>query len=127
MNHRPFEDWLLEDRPLSGREQRELQVHLHGCPSCAAIAESNLALHSTHLTPAPAGFADRFNAAIGKVAPQAEMVSTSGYAGARDRRTCHPLWVAGAVVQQALQSPAAWITASTVYLVFAVESPAGLD
>ena len=122
MNHRPFEDWLLEDRPLSGREQRELQVHLHGCRSCAAIAESNLALHSTRLTPAPAGFADRFNERLARWRRRQRWYQLLGTLVLVIGGLTILYVVAGAVVQQALQSPAAWITAATVYLVFAVES-----
>jgi hypothetical protein len=60
MNHRPFEDWLLEDLPLSPEQNRELQSHLRVCDSCGAIAESNLALRSARvLSPAP-GFTARW-------------------------------------------------------------------
>ncbi len=60
MNHQPFEDWLLEDQPLTLEQQRELQAHLRSCPACTAIAESNLALHSVHMISPAAGFARRF-------------------------------------------------------------------
>ena len=54
MNHRPFEDWLLDDQPLTPDQIRDLQIHLRGCDSCSAIAESNLALRSARLmSPAP--------------------------------------------------------------------------
>ena len=122
MNHRPFEDWLLEDRPLSGREQRELQVHLHSCPSCAAIAESNLALHSAHLTPAPTGFADRFNQRLARWRRRQRWYQVLGTLVLVIGGLTVLYTVAGTVVRQALRSPADWITAATVYLVFAVES-----
>ena len=52
MNHRPFEDWLLEDQRLTSDEERELQAHLRVCTSCAAIAEfeSGTAFHTDGLT-----------------------------------------------------------------------------
>ena len=60
MNHRPFEDWLLDDQPLIPEQSRDLQTHLRGCDSCSAIAESNLALRSARLmSPAP-GFTVRW-------------------------------------------------------------------
>ncbi len=60
MNHRPFEDWLLEDQHLDPAQKRELDAHLRECKSCTAIAEANLALRSARLvTPAP-GFSVRF-------------------------------------------------------------------
>jgi len=60
MNHRPFEDWLLEDQPLNPTQKRELDSHLRNCKVCSAIAESNLALRSARvIAPAP-GFSARF-------------------------------------------------------------------
>jgi len=60
MNHRPFEDWLLDDQPLDPTQKRELDSHLRECNVCSAIAESNLALRSARvIAPAP-GFTARF-------------------------------------------------------------------
>ena len=60
MNHRPFEEWLLEDQPLDPAQKRELDAHLRTCETCSAIAESNLALRSARvIAPAP-GFTVRF-------------------------------------------------------------------
>ena len=64
MNHRPFEDWLLDEQPLTPEQKRDLQSHLRLCTSCSAIAESNLAIHTTQMvSPAP-GFTDRFKARL---------------------------------------------------------------
>jgi len=60
MNHRPFEDWLLDDQLLDPAQKRELDGHLRTCNACCAIAESNLALRSARIVgPAP-GFTARF-------------------------------------------------------------------
>ena len=60
MNHRPFEDWLLDDQLLDPAQKRELDGHLRSCDTCSAIAESNLALRSARVVgPAP-GFTARF-------------------------------------------------------------------
>ena len=60
MNHRPFEDWLLNDQPLTPEEKRELQSHLQTCTHCSALAEVNVELRSVRLAvPAP-GFSLRF-------------------------------------------------------------------
>ena len=60
MDHRPFEDWLLNNQTLSVDEKRQLSVHLKGCPSCTALAEVNLALKSVKMAAPAVGFADRF-------------------------------------------------------------------
>lgn len=60
MNHQPFEAWLLEDKVLNSAEKRDLNAHLRECKSCAALAETGLALRSARVvSPAP-GFAMRF-------------------------------------------------------------------
>ena len=60
MNHRPFEDWLLDDQLLDPAQKRNLDAHLRDCNACSAIAESNLALRSARIiAPAP-GFTTRF-------------------------------------------------------------------
>jgi len=60
MNHRPFEDWLLDDQLLDPAQKRNLDAHLRDCNACTAIAESNLALRSARIiAPAP-GFTTRF-------------------------------------------------------------------
>jgi len=60
MDHRPFEDWLLNNQTLSVPEKRQLDAHLQGCSSCSALAEVNLALKSVTLAAPAAGFTDRF-------------------------------------------------------------------
>lgn len=60
MNHQPFEEWLLEDKPLTPAEKREMDLHLRICPQCTALSATGLALRSARtLQPAP-GFARRF-------------------------------------------------------------------
>ncbi len=60
MDHRPFEDWLLEDKALAVDEKRQLNLHLRSCSSCTALAEVDLALKSARATGPAVGFAERF-------------------------------------------------------------------
>ena len=60
MDHRPFENWLLENKSLSADEKRQLNSHLQACPSCTALAEVDLALKATRMSAPAAGFAGRF-------------------------------------------------------------------
>lgn len=60
MDHRPFEDWLLENKDLTSNEKRLLDAHLQSCRSCTALAEVNLALKSARVAAPQAGFTDRF-------------------------------------------------------------------
>ena len=60
MNHRPFEDWLLDDQLLDPAQKRELDTHLRVCTVCRAVAESNLALRSARIAAPAPGFAARW-------------------------------------------------------------------
>jgi hypothetical protein len=60
MNHRPFEDWLLNEQPLTPEEKRELQLHLQACDHCNALAEVNLELRSVKMAAPAPGFTSRF-------------------------------------------------------------------
>lgn len=60
MNHRPFEDWLLEETPLAPSEKRLLDAHLRECPSCLALAEVSMALRSARPVAPSHGFVNRF-------------------------------------------------------------------
>jgi len=60
MDHRPFEDWLLDNHTLTTDQERQLNTHLRMCSSCAALAEVNLALVSVRVAAPAAGFTDRF-------------------------------------------------------------------
>ena len=60
MDHRPFEDWLLNAQTLSANEKQQLNTHLQSCSSCSALAEVNLALNSAKMTAPAAGFTERF-------------------------------------------------------------------
>ena len=122
MNHRPFEDWLLEDRPLSSQERRALQTHLGGCRSCAAIAESNLALHSTQWVSAPSGFTERFTQRLERWRTRQRWFQVVGTLLLVAGGMASLYAVVGPMLQQALRSPADWLTAAAVYLVFLLES-----
>jgi hypothetical protein len=60
MDHRPFEDWLLDNQPLDMDQKRLLNTHLRTCSSCAAMAEVNLALNSVTAAAPREGFTSRF-------------------------------------------------------------------
>ena len=64
MNHRPFEDWLLEEIPLTPEQTRDLQAHLRTCSTCAVLTEVNAALRLTKQVAPVAGFSTRFQARL---------------------------------------------------------------
>ena len=61
MDHRPFEDWLLDNNQhLTSDQERQLNTHVRECSSCSALAEVNLALKSVRVAAPASGFTDRF-------------------------------------------------------------------
>ncbi len=64
MKHQPFEDWLLNDKPLNSKQKLELDAHLRDCVYCAALTETGRALRSVKKVSPAAGFTVRFQARL---------------------------------------------------------------
>lgn len=68
MNHRLFEDWIVNDEPLSTEQRDELEAHLHACPACQQLASNwqvvSSALHSAPVVSPAAGFEARWQARL---------------------------------------------------------------
>ena len=110
MNHRPFEDWLLEDQHLSSEQERELQVHLRTCTACTTIAESNLALHSTRMISPLEGFASRFETRLAENRKAMHVRQIIGMSIFVVAAMGFLYWLASPFIQAMMRSPADWIT-----------------
>ena len=64
MNHQPFEEWLLNDKPITPEQKRELDIHLRTCSYCTALTETGIALKSVRKASPQAGFTTRFQARL---------------------------------------------------------------
>jgi hypothetical protein len=118
MNHRPFEDWLLDDQPLNPSQKRELDAHLRDCKVCSGIAESNLALRSARLVSPVPGFSARFQERL-VVARQAQRRRT--LLGTLFFSVGGLLLLAlltGPIIVSMIGSPAEWISAIVRALLF---------
>lgn len=122
MNHRPFEDWLLEDQPLSTQQERDLQRHLRDCTSCSAIAESNLALHSTRWMMPAAGFTDRYESRLERWRAQQRWRQILGTLVLVMGGLILLYALAAPAILQVLRAPADWVTTAASYLVLLVTS-----
>lgn len=64
MYHRPFEDWLLEEEPLTTEQEAALQEHLQSCTNCSQLSKAwkvvEVDLHRAPMLAPQAGFADRW-------------------------------------------------------------------
>jgi len=60
MNHQPFEEWLLNDMPLTPEQKRQLDSHMRVCTYCAALVKTEKVMRAVRrVSPAP-GFVTRF-------------------------------------------------------------------
>ncbi|GAB4458790.1 MAG: hypothetical protein Kow0070_12950 [Anaerolineales bacterium] len=64
MKHQPFEEWLLNDTPLSHAQKRELDLHVRSCAYCSALLETERVLHSVKMAAPAEGFTARFQARL---------------------------------------------------------------
>lgn len=60
MKHQPFEDWLLNDMPITTEQKRELDSHVRSCAYCSALVETGFALKTVKKAAPQAGFTARF-------------------------------------------------------------------
>ena len=60
MDHRPYENWLLDDKRLTAEQERNLRTHLRTCPDCAALVRANMALRAAPMSEPAPDFAARF-------------------------------------------------------------------
>ena len=122
MNHRPFEDWLLNEHPVTPTEKRELDAHIRSCAHCAALAESGLELRSVRMvSPAP-GFTMRFQQRLAaqRIADRRRrlwglMVLLLGGGALL-------IWLAAPYLLAFITSPGQWLTIGIGYLLFIVTS-----
>ncbi len=115
MDHRPFENWLLENKELTNFEKRELNAHLQSCPSCTALAEVDLALKSVKSAAPAEGFTARFQVRLVARKQALRRRNIIGFAllslGALGLLT----WLAWPILVNLFQSPvtlvASWLSA----------------
>jgi hypothetical protein len=126
MNHRPFEDWLLNDMPITPEQKRELDMHLRTCTYCAALVETGMALKTVKKASPQAGFITRFETRL--VARKAAerrrrylgsvLFTAGGFALL--------MWLASPYLLTFSYAPAAWISVVVNWLVFLITTAQAL-
>jgi len=113
MDHRPFEDWLLDNKELADGEKRQLEAHLQVCYSCSALVEVNLALKSVTMVVPAAGFADRFQVRLAAQKKALRRRNFWGFLLLTLSVLSVLIFIAWPVITQLLQSPvgllASWL------------------
>ncbi|MCA2001407.1 MAG: zf-HC2 domain-containing protein [Chloroflexi bacterium] len=122
MNHQPFEEWLLDDKPLNPIERRELDLHLRTCARCASLAEIGLTLRSAPVVSPAAGFTLRFQERLAaqKIAERRRrlwglmvlLIAGSGLLA----------WLLVPYILAFASAPVEWMTAGIGYFLFLITS-----
>jgi hypothetical protein len=64
MNHQPFEEWLLNDTPLTPGQKRQFDSHVRTCAHCSALVKTEKVLRAVRMTTPAPGFVTRFQARL---------------------------------------------------------------
>lgn len=119
MDHRPFEDWILENKKLTSNEERELNAHLRTCHSCTALAEVDLALKSVRVAAPAAGFTDRFQVRLAARKKVLRRRNLWGFTILTMSVSSLLVWVAWPILRNIIQSPvnllASWLSSLLLY------------
>jgi hypothetical protein len=118
MNHRPFEDWLLNETPITPEQKRELDLHVRTCAYCTALVETGMVLKTVKKASPQAGFAARFEArlAVRKATERRRrylgsiLFTAGGFALL--------MWLASPYLLTFFSAPATWISVSVDWMVF---------
>jgi hypothetical protein len=105
MDHRPFEDWLLDNKDLTSNEKRQLNAHLQTCHSCSALAEVDLALKSIRVASPADGFTERFQVRLAARKKALRQRNFWGFLLLTISVFSVLVWVAWPVLRSIIQSP----------------------
>lgn len=68
MNHNPYENWILDDLPITADQKRELSRHMDECPECARLYQGwssvQHTIRQTQIRPAPADFTANWSSSL---------------------------------------------------------------
>jgi hypothetical protein len=120
MKHQPFEEWLLNETPLTSEQKRELDLHVRSCMYCSALLETGMVLRSVKMVAPADGFTARFQARLA----ERKLVE-------RRRRILGAilflvgglsvlLWLVGPAVLNFLSSPDIWIAGFVEWGIFII-------
>jgi len=109
MDHRPFEDWFLEEKVLAADEKRQLNLHLRTCSSCTALAEVDLALKSARAAEPAAGFAERFQVRLVARKKTLRQRNFWGFLVLIVSVLSLLVWLSWPVINDMIQSPVNWL------------------
>ena len=120
MNHQPFEEWLLNDKPITPEQKQKLDLHLRSCDYCSVLAETGKVLHSVVMASPADGFTARFQARLAehKIADRRRKLWGAGFFLFGGVSLL--LWFAGPSILSFLSSPENWIATFVEWGIFLI-------
>jgi len=109
MKHQPFEEWLLNDTPMTPEQKRELDLHVRSCAYCSALMETGVVLRSVKMVAPAGGFTARFQTRLAESRLVERRRRLWGSLLFLIGGLSFLLWLAGPSILTFLSSPAAWI------------------
>ena len=120
MNHQPFEDWLLKEKPLDPKQKLELDAHLRACTYCSALVETGKALRTVKMVSPAAGFSARFQTRLALQRAADRQRRLWGSVLFTLGGLVMLVWLLGPYLVSFFAAPATWITALIEWGVFVV-------
>ena len=118
MNHLPFEDWLLNDMPVTSEQQRDLDLHLRTCSYCSALAETGRMLSTSKMTAPMPGFTARFQTRLAQQKAVERQRKLWGMVLFIVGGLALLMYVVSPYLTSFLSSPATWISVVVGWLIF---------
>ena len=118
MNHLPFEDWLLNETPVTPEQQRDLDLHLRNCAYCSALAETGRMLSTSKMAAPIPGFTVRFQTRLAERKIVERRKKLWGAVLFILGGLVLLMWAVGPYLTSFLASPATWISVVVGWLVF---------
>jgi hypothetical protein len=118
MNHRPFEDWLLNDMPITPEQKRELDKHVRACPYCTALVETGMALKTVKKVTPQAGFTARFEARLAACKAAQRRRKYLGSLLFTAGGFVLLMWIASPYLLTFFSAPATWISVFVGWAIF---------
>jgi len=120
MKHQPFEEWLLNDTPMTSEQKRELDQHIRSCSYCAALVETGVVLRSAKMISPAVGFTARFQARLAERKLADRRRKFWGAIVFLVGGLSFLVWLLAPSIASFIASPATWITALVGWGVFLI-------
>jgi len=114
----PFEEWLLNNNPITPEQQRDLDLHLRTCAYCSALAETGWLLSTSKMASPMPGFATRFQVRLAERKIAERRSKLWGMTLFTFGGLVLLMWAVGPYLASFFASPATWISVVVGWLVF---------